>query len=137
MDKINRELLHFISASPSPYHAVEQIRLRLEGEGYTELLETEPWKLTLPGKYYVRRNGSSIIALNLPDGALPGFMIMAGHSDSPSFKIKENAPVQSAGMYTQLNVEKSGGMLCSTWLDRPLSAAGPVSYTHLRAHETR
>ena len=49
MDKINRELLHFISASPSPYHAVEQIRLRLEGEGYTELLETEPWKLTLPG----------------------------------------------------------------------------------------
>lgn len=127
MDKINRELLHFISASPSPYHAVEQIRLRLEGEGYTELLESEPWKLTLPGKYYVRRNGSSIIALDLPDGALPGFMIMAGHSDSPSFKIKENAPVQSAGMYTQLNVEKYGGMLCSTWLDRPLSAAGRVA----------
>lgn len=127
MDKINRELLHFISASPSPYHAVEQIRLRLEGEGYTELPESEPWKLTLPGKYYVRRNGSSIIALNLPGGALPGFMIMAGHSDSPSFRIKETAPVQSAGMYTQLNVEKYGGMLCSTWLDRPLSAAGRVA----------
>ena len=127
MDKINRELLHFISASPSPYHAVEQIRLRLEGEGYTELPESEPWKLTLPGKYYVRRNGSSIIALNLPGGAFPGFTIMAGHSDSPSFRIKETAPVQSAGMYTQLNVEKYGGMLCSTWLDRPLSAAGRVA----------
>ena len=88
MDKINRELLHFISASPSPYHAVEQIRLRLEGEGYTELRENEAWKLTFPGKYYVRRNGSAIIALRLPERTLPGFMIMAGHCDSPIVKSK-------------------------------------------------
>ena len=113
MDKINRELLHFISASPSPYHAVEQIRLRLEGEGYTELPESEPWKLTLPGKYYVRRNGSSIIALNLPAERLPGFMIMAGHSDSPSFKIKENAELTGSGC-RRLAVETYGGMLMST-----------------------
>ena len=127
MDKINQELLDFIAASPSPYHAVEQIRTRLESAGYTELSEAEEWKLSLPGKYYVRRNSSSLIALRLPGADFPGFMIMAGHSDSPSFKIKENAPVKSAGMYTQLNVEKYGGMLCSSWLDRPLSAAGRVA----------
>ena len=127
MYKINQELLDFIAASPSPYHAVEQIRTRLESAGYTELSEAEEWKLSLPGKYYVRRNSSSLIALRLPGADFPGFMIMAGHSDSPSFKIKENAPVKSAGMYTQLNVEKYGGMLCSSWLDRPLSAAGRVA----------
>ncbi len=80
--------------------------------------------VTAPGKYYVRRNGSSIIALRLPKPDFRGFMVMAAHSDSPSFKIKWNSDVKAAGMYTMLNVEKYGGMLCSTWLDRPLSVAG-------------
>lgn len=121
---INEKLIDFISASPSAYHAVENVRQELDAAGYTELFESDDWSISVPGKYYVRRNGSSIIAFRLPKADFRGYMIMAAHSDSPSFKIKWNAEVKAAGMYTMLNVEKYGGMLCSTWLDRPLSVAG-------------
>lgn len=122
---INKRLIDFIDASPSAYHAVENVRRELEAAGYTEFFEGDDWSaLAVPGKYYVRRNGSSIIALRLPKRDFRGYMIMAAHSDSPSFKIKWNAEVKAAGMYSLLNVEKYGGMLCSTWLDRPLSVAG-------------
>ena len=124
MNDINKQLIDFISASPSAYHAVENVRRELDAAGYTELFEGDDWSVTAPGKYYVRRNGSSIIALRLPKPDFRGFMVMAAHSDSPSFKIKWNSDVKAAGMYTMLNVEKYGGMLCSTWLDRPLSVAG-------------
>ena len=124
MNDINKQLIDFISASPSAYHTVESVRRELDAAGYTELFEGDEWSVTAPGKYYVRRNGSSIIALRLPKPDFRGFMVMAAHSDSPSFKIKWNSDVKAAGMYTMLNVEKYGGMLCSTWLDRPLSVAG-------------
>ncbi len=124
MNDINKQLIDFISASPSAYHAVENVRRELDAAGYTELFEGDDWSVAAPGKYYVRRNGSSIIALRLPKPDFRGFMVMAAHSDSPSFKIKWNSDVKAAGMYTMLNVEKYGGMLCSTWLDRPLSVAG-------------
>ena len=124
MNDINKQLIDFISASPSAYHTVENVRRELDAAGYTELFEGDDWSVTAPGKYYVRRNGSSIIALRLPKPDFRGFMVMAAHSDSPSFKIKWNSDVKAAGMYTMLNVEKYGGMLCSTWLDRPLSVAG-------------
>jgi aspartyl aminopeptidase len=53
-------------------------------------------------------------------------MICATHSDSPAFKIKENA--ENAGRhYVRLNTEKYGGMLCAGWLDRPLAAAGHLA----------
>ena len=126
MDRVNRELLSFISASPTAYHAVEQLKLRLDKAGYTELREEEDWSLRCPGRYFVCRNGSSLTAFRLPGEAFPGFLIMAAHSDSPSFRIKENAEVKTAGAYTQLNVEKYGGMLCAPWTDRPLSVAGRV-----------
>ena len=51
---------------------------------------------------------------------------MASHSDSPVFKIKANAEIEVENQYVKLNVEKYGGMICSTWLDRPLSVAGRV-----------
>ena len=126
MNDINKQLIDFISASPSAYHAVENVRRELDAAGYTELFEGDDWSVTAPGKYYVRRNGSSIIALRLPKPDFRGFMVMAAHSDSPSFKIKWNSDVKAAGMYTMLNVEKYGGMLMSTWFDRPLSVAGRI-----------
>ena len=55
-----------------------------------------------------------------------GFQIVSSHSDSPTFKIKENAEISVSDNYIKLNSERYGGMLCSTWLDRPLSVAGRV-----------
>ncbi len=120
----NERLLAFIAASPTAFHACANLAERLLGEGYEELLEQEEWELRRGGKYFVRRNGSALIAFRVPEGELKGFLMMAAHGDSPSFKIKEHAAVPTAGMYTRLNVEKYGGMLCSSWLDRPLSVAG-------------
>ena len=124
---LNEKLLDFLAASPTAFHACRNLAGRLEGEGYRELLEQEEWQLQPGGKYFVRRNGSALIAFRIPTGGVRGFLMMAAHSDSPSFKIKEHGAVPTAGMYTRLNVEKYGGMLCSSWMDRPLSVAGRVA----------
>ena len=123
---VNTELLSFIDASPTAFHVVRSVTDLLGARGYTELLESDIWHLKPGGCYYVTRNLSSIIAFTVPADGLPsGFMIGAAHTDSPSFKIKESAESESGG-YTHLNVERYGGMLCATWFDRPLSAAGKV-----------
>ena len=122
MNHING-LFEFIKSSPDAYHAVNSVKEMLDKEGYTELYESERWKLAVDGKYYVIRNGSSIIAFRTVKDAR-GFMITASHSDSPSFRVKTTA--ETVGAYTRLEVEKYGGMIYYTWLDRPLSVAGRV-----------
>ncbi|MGX8692547.1 MAG: M18 family aminopeptidase [Clostridia bacterium] len=126
MENINRELLDFIEASPTAWHAAAQVAGALEAAGYTRLYEEREWELTAPGKYYVVRNGSAVIALNLPERP-DGFLMMAAHDDSPSFRVKASGEEKTLGLYSRLSVEKYGGMLCSTWLDRPLSLAGRVA----------
>ena len=116
-------LFDFIKSSPSAYHAVDSVKRMLDKEGYTELYECDRWKLSVDGKYYVIRNGTSIIAFRTPKEAR-GFMITASHSDAPAFCVKTTA--EAVGAYTRLEVEKYGGMIYYTWLDRPLSVAGRV-----------
>lgn len=72
------------------------------------------------------RNGSSIAAITLPTERMNGFHMVAAHSDSPTFKIKESPEMTVEEQYVKLNTEKYGGMIMSTWLDRPLSVAGRV-----------
>ena len=88
---INSELLSFISRSPTAFHAVENIRRFLLSAGYRELFEGEDWTVAPGDRVFVRRNGSSIIALRIPAQTPAGLMLAAAHSDSPSFKIKDNA----------------------------------------------
>ncbi len=126
MENINRELLDFIEKSPTAWHAAANVAAELERAGYTRLYEEEDWQLRAPGKYYAVRNGSAVIALNLPEQA-DGFLIMAAHDDSPTFRVKDGGEEKTLGLYSRLAVEKYGGMLCSTWLDRPLSLAGRVA----------
>ena len=125
--KISEQLLTFLQKCPTAFHAVETIREALEAKGYKELLEGKPFRVAPGGKYYVIRNGSSIIALQIGNKLNEyGFRIAASHSDCPTFKVKENAQIEVKGKYTQLNTEGYGGMICSTWFDRPLSVAGRV-----------
>ena len=116
-------LLDFIAASPSCYHVVSNLAARLTAEGYTPLSERDRWTLTPGGRYFVTRNSSSILAFRVPRKLTGGFMMAAAHSDSPAFKLKENAELRDNG-YIRLNTEKYGGMLMATWFDRPLSVAG-------------
>jgi aspartyl aminopeptidase len=123
--EISKELLNFIEKSRSSFHAIETIKEELNKNCFEELLESKSWKLEKGKKYYVTRNSSSIIAFNIGDELDNySFNMTASHSDSPVFKIKENYEIEAGKNYIQLNTEKYGGMIHSTWLDRPLSVAG-------------
>ena len=117
-------LFSFIEASPTPFHAVENMRRTLQERGYVQLLESGEWELKAGGKYYVIRNGSALIAFRIPACDFRGFQIMASHSDAPCFKIKENPEIKTDDYYVKLDVEKYGGMLLAPWFDRPLSVGG-------------
>lgn len=124
---IAKELTTFIKKSPTCFHAVANMKEELLANGYEELLEQDVWNVQAGGKYVVTRNGSSIIGLQVgSDLSNYSFNVAASHSDSPSFKVKEEAELVIKGKYTQLNTEGYGGMLCATWFDRPLSLAGRV-----------
>lgn len=118
------QLFSFIEGSPTPFHAVENMKQALDEAGYTQLLEGAEWELKEQGKYYVIRNGASIIAFRIPKKDYTGYQIVASHSDFPAFKVKENPEMKVKDWYVKLNVEKYGGVFIAPWLDRPLSIAG-------------
>lgn len=124
--KTLNEIIRLLNASPSPFHVVKNLEDKLVEAGYSELKEKKPFKLEKGGKYFVTRNHSSLLAFTLPkqDETAP-FKVVATHTDSPTFKLKPN-PIIKKGDTLQLNVEPYGGMIMSTWLDRPLGIAGRV-----------
>ena len=127
-DDISRDLIHFIAKSPSTFHAVRGIKAALLYAGFTEIREEDTWQIEKGGKYVVTRNGSALMAFTVPQEGAEAFHITASHCDSPTFKIKED-PEIADGPYVKLNVEGYGGMIMSTWLDRPLSVAGRLLVT--------
>ena len=118
------DLLTFIDQSPSPFHAVDTLAKTLSAAGYARLSESSPWHLAPGGKYFVTRNGSSLLAFRIPRADFTGFLFSASHSDAPTFRVKENAEMEGPDGYLRLNTEGYGGMLCAPWLDRPLTVAG-------------
>ncbi len=122
MDAVNG-LMSFIDRVPTAFHAVDEIAASLDAAGYARLQETDRWPIAPGGRYYVTRNQSSLIAFRLPASGVGHFQIVASHGDSPSFKLKPAFARTGEGC-ALLNVEKYGGMLMSTWMDRPLSVAG-------------
>ena len=121
-----QKLFDFIDNSPTCYHAVKNAEEKLLKARFEKLSEKEFYCLESGKSYFVVRNDSSVIAFSLPEKEARGFRIFASHSDSPCFKLKENPEVVLENAYVKFNVEKYGGMILSTWLDRPLSVAGRV-----------
>ncbi len=121
------ELIDFIDASPSPWHAVASAEARLQKNGFTRLEEDARWQLAAGGRYYVVRGGASLIAFVL--GSQPiaeaGFRIVGAHTDSPGFRVKPRAASGSDGL-ARLAVEVYGGPILATFTDRDLSLAGRV-----------
>ena len=122
-DKI-RAFQNFLDTSVSAYHATANLKMMLEEQGYQRLFEHEQWNLERGGKYYMVRGGTTILAFRVPAGVPYGFMMSACHTDRPTFKLKENCELK--GTYTRLTTEGYGGMIISSWMDRPLSVAGRV-----------
>ncbi|AVZ74175.1 M18 family aminopeptidase [Streptomyces lunaelactis] len=120
------DLMSFLTAGPSPYHAVAAAAERLEKAGFRQVLETDAWDGTVGGKYVLR--GGAIIAWYVPEGAQAHtpFRIVGAHTDSPNLRVK---PLPDTGSYgwRQIAVEVYGGTLLNTWLDRDLGIAGRLS----------
>ena len=125
MDRLE-QFLNFAEQSPTAFHAAAGFREMLKDAGFAELKETDPWLVDAGGKYFVVRNDSAVIAFEVPETGFSPFRIVAAHGDSPAFKLKEY--YEDAGdHYVRLNVERYGGMIMATWLDRPLSVAGRLA----------
>ena len=124
-------LLDFLQHSPSPFHATQSMRKTLKEAGYQALDERETWQLQAQGRYYVTRNDSSIIAIQLGknDPIEHGIRLVGAHTDSPCLKVKPQPELSRQG-YWQLGVEVYGGVLLSPWFDRDLSLSGRVTFKH-------
>ena len=120
-----QDLLEYIDASPTPFHAVAETVTRLDAHGYRALDESEPWDVSSGDKVYVVRGGGSIAAFHVGSVARTeaGFHLVGAHTDSPNLRVKPNPELKEAGC-GQLGVEPYGGVLLHTWLDRDLSLAG-------------
>ena len=127
----NTELADFLDASPTPFHAVSSMVTMLESAGFTSLQESDHWDLSVGGKHYVVRNGSSIIAFIV--GSEPmvesGINMVGAHTDSPCLMVKPQPEINTQG-YFQLGIEVYGGALLNPWFDRDLSIAGRLVYTN-------
>lgn len=121
---MNKQLLTFINTTPTAFHAVMNMKQLLLERGFIELKEYQVWGLKYNQKYFVTRNDSSMIVFTTPS-IFSTIQVTASHLDSPTFKIKENG-VLIDNSQVRLNVEKYGGMILSSWFDRPLSIAGRI-----------
>jgi aspartyl aminopeptidase len=133
-----QDLLDFIDASPSPWHAVASVEQRLLADGYSRLQEGERWQLAAGGRYFVVRGGASLIAFVLGRQPLEqaGLRLVGAHTDSPGLRLKPHAAHASDGLL-RLGVEVYGGPILATFADRDLSLAGRVNVRTDAGFETR
>ena len=134
---IEDRLINFIDNSPNAYYCINNIKNILLDNEFEQLYENEVWKLNNNKKYFVIRNDSSLIAFKTTNKVEnTGFNLVATHTDSPSFSIKSNADIFE-NQYLKLNVDKYGGVINYSWLDRPLSLAGRIITLNNGVYEKR
>lgn len=131
---MQEQFFSYLTQSPSPYHAVQQTAQSLLAAGCVALAEHEEWALEPGKRYFTVRGGSALVAFRAPKTPTAGWRMSAAHSDSPTFVVKSAS--ERAGC-TMLDTEGYGGMLRSTWMDRPLGIAGRVSVATKQGVETR
>lgn len=131
MDSATRDsaerFVAFVAKSPTPYHAVANIKEKLLSHDFEVLKEKDEWDIQ-PGKsYVVTRNGSSLIAFRVGDKYKLGgpIAIVGAHTDSPCLRIKPILKKTAEG-FIQVGVEQYGGLIAHLWFDRDLSIAGRV-----------
>ena len=109
------------------YHAVANASSLLDKAGFTNIKERDNWSSSLKpgGKYYLTRNGSTIVAFAIGAKWKPGnpISMVGAHTDSPTLRIKPVSD-KSANGYIQVGVETYGGGIWHSWFDRDLSIAG-------------
>ncbi|KAI3896942.1 hypothetical protein MKX03_026701 [Papaver bracteatum] len=140
-DGVVSEIINFLNASPTVFHAVDEAKRLLKKAGFEQISERQDWKLQVGKKYFFTRNYSSIVAFAIGKKFVAGngFHIVGAHTDSPCLKLKPVSKVTKAG-FLEVGVQTYGGGLWHTWFDRDLTVAGrliireskdgAVSYSH-------
>lgn len=123
---MNPSLFSYIKKCPTAYHAADFARNALLEAGFIQLQESDEWKIEPNRRYFVMRGGSALIAFVAGGN---GYRITASHGDSPALAVKWHKE--------DLAVEVYGGMIMSSWMDRPLSCAGRVTLRTEQGLETR
>ncbi|KAL6545548.1 hypothetical protein OROGR_009422 [Orobanche gracilis] len=121
------DLVEFLNASPTAFHAVDEAKKRLRSAGYEQVSERDDWKFEAGKKYFFTRNHSTIVAFAIGKKYIAGngFCIIGAHTDSPCLKLKPVTKVSKGG-YLEVGVQPYGGGLWHTWFDRDLAIAGRV-----------
>jgi len=126
----NDGLLGFLDASPTPFHATQNMSAMFENAGFEKLKEVEKWELKAGGRYFLTRNDSSVIAFTYPKEN-KNYVMVGAHTDSPNLKLKPNPVIKEHGV-VKFGVEPYGGLLLTPWFDRDLSLAGRVSFLDMQ-----
>ena len=124
-----KRLLSFLDASPVNFLAVKNLTDELAAHGYRRIDPRQPLGEVHAGdRFFVTKNDSSVYAFQIGRKSLAdaGFHLICAHCDSPTFRIKPQAEMQTEGGLVKLNTEVYGGPILSTWFDRPLTLAGRV-----------
>lgn len=118
------QLLHLLQEGKTQFHVVEQCKNILKKNDFTELNYEDEWTLEAGGKYMVSPYRSILFAWT-QGKANASVHIAAAHTDFPMLKLKSNPEITKKG-YVQMNVEPYGGLIMTSWFDRPLGLAGKV-----------
>ena len=122
------DLIKFIKASPTAYHAGSTALHRCVVEnGFTELKENHPWKIIPGGKYFISRDISSFIAFVMPNLKPVRVCILGAHTDSPGLKLKP-MPEKTVDNAVLLCPEVYGSPITPSWMGRKLGIAGQITY---------
>ena len=127
MGRYTDDLLQYLNASPTAFHAAHEAARRLAAAGFSELDERSSWRLEEGGRYFLTRQDSSVVAFRVGRGSPVenGVRIATAHTDSPGLRIKvDTENYRNGGLRT--SVEIYGGPIMATWFDRELSIAGRV-----------
>ena len=138
-NQLNDELIAFLNESHNEYLAANLIRKILSNSGFKEIKENEAWNLKENSKYFFLRNGNSLVAFVTPYRLNKSdfyYKIISSHLDSPALKLKEN-PAVCTNFYEKWKVEVYGGLINSTYVDRPLGLAGRLIVKTKNGLETR
>lgn len=135
-------LFDLLNKGKSPIQVVEFAREYLEQKGFTPCGYQGSFTMEPGGKYYIEPFPTMFVALTvgkhfterattgLTDKSFdaagePLVKVAMAHTDFPCFKLKSSPEYVTKG-YLMANVEPYGGMIRSTWFDRPLGLAGKV-----------
>ncbi len=106
------------------FHVVKECVDTLSANNFTMLNLADDWGKLSPGKYMVNPFPSMLVAWVIGE-TTSSLRVAMAHTDFPGLKLKTNPDMKKSD-YLMANVEPYGGLITSTWFDRPLGLAGKI-----------